>query len=373
MKSEKLTYDDPTTGVAVTQWTDYKGHSHHFYFTNPGWYDEGRKLLISSDRNNRTNLYGLDLESGAIEQLTDLEPVALPRELEFIRASKNPVRDEAYFFHDLKLMALDLKTRELRTLHEMEPGWVVSMTNGSADGRYVYFGISEDLSDRIRTDLLRGYVGFEETFRAKPLSRIVRVPSEGGAAETVFEEQYWIGHVNTSPTQPELLTYCHEGPGHLIDNRIWGLNAVTGESWKIRPMVEGELIGHEYWHRDGIHLGYHGHNARREWVLGFLRYDNTEWDEYEFQEKTGHIHSHDQALIVGDGGGVIRLWRREGEGYSAARILCRHDSSSHIQHVHPHPRISPDGQYVVFTSDRTGYGNVYTAPLVEFESLPRAE
>ncbi len=49
----------------------------------------------------------MDLENGEIEQLTDLEPVPLPREVEFLRASKNPVREEVYFWHDLTLLALD--------------------------------------------------------------------------------------------------------------------------------------------------------------------------------------------------------------------------------------------------------------------------
>jgi len=44
-----------------------------------------------------------------------------------------------------------------------------------------------------------------------------------------------------------------------------------------------------------------------------------------------------------------------------------------IQQTHPHPRISPDGKYVIFTSDRSGYGNVYSVPLVEFESLPEVK
>jgi len=86
-----------------------------------------------------------------------------------------------------------------------------------------------------------------------------------------------------------------------------------------------------------------------------------------------HVFSRDAELIFGDDGGVIRVGKREVGACAAPRILCRHDSAMRIQQTHPHPRISPVGHYVVFTSDRLGYGNVYTMPLVEFESLPFAD
>jgi oligogalacturonide lyase len=56
--------------------------------------------------------------------------------------------------------------------------------------------------------------------------------------------------------------------------------------------------------------------------------------------------------------------------YQGPRALCRHDSSMHIQQTHPHPRIAPDGTYVVFSGDRSGYGNVYRVEIPPFESLP---
>lgn len=70
MNSEMTNYKDPVSGVLVTQLTNYKGHSHHFYFTNVGWYAGGNKLLFGSDRNNRTNLFCVELATGEIEQLT---------------------------------------------------------------------------------------------------------------------------------------------------------------------------------------------------------------------------------------------------------------------------------------------------------------
>lgn len=41
------------------------------------------------------------------------------------------------------------------------------------------------------------------------------------------------------------------------------------------------------------------------------------------------------------------------------------------QRSHAHPAFSPDGKHVLFTSNRTGYCNIYLADVPEsFESLP---
>ena len=122
-----------------------------------------------------------------------------------------------------------------------------------------------------------------------------------------------------------------------------------------------------------MHVGYHGRTSEGKPMIGHIRFDNTMPHECDFPGQTGHIFSHDENLIVGDGAGVIRVWKKEGDRYAGPCVLCRHDSAMRIQQTHPHPRISPDGDYVVFTSDRSGYGNVYKAPLVEFDALSLAD
>lgn len=370
---ERSIRTDRTSGLPVTQHTDYRGHSHHFYFTNPGWIDNGRRLLFSSDRANRTNLYALDLESGSIEQITDLEPVPLPRELEFVRAAVNPVTDEAYFFHDRSLLGIDPTTKRSRLIAELAPGYVVSQLNVTADGLSIVYSEHEDLSDTIETDFLRGYVGFPETWAAKPHSRVTRAAVDGSGTRVVFEEDYWIGHANTSPANPAHATFCHEGPWDRVDHRIWGLDLVTGRAHRIRPTRPGETIGHEYWYADGERIGYHGRLADGRSVFGRCRLDGSDRYEHAMSGVTGHTFSLDERVIVGDGGGVIRAWQWTDEGYDGPRVLCEHRSSSKIQQLHPHPRIDPTGSYVVFTSDVTGYGNVYTVPLPDdIRSLPMA-
>ena len=364
---------DSLSGVAVRRLTAYRGHSHHFYFTNPGWYDGGKRLLISSDRENRTNLFGLELATGELTQLTDLEPLPPPREVEFLRACASNTRDEAYYWYGLDLVALDLRTLESRVLYRMDEGWDVSMINCSADGRHLYASISEDLSDRFRVDYLRGYIGFRQTWEARPLSRIIKVAIDGAGGEPIFEERYWIGHVNTSPTRSDLLTFCHEGPWNEVDNRIWGMNADSGEVWKIRAREADESVGHEYWHADGERIGYHGRNRDGTQFLGHAHYDDSDRVEVSFPGQTGHIHSNAPELIVGDGGRVVRLWRSSGDGYDGPRALCRHDSSMKIQQLHVHPRFDATGRYVIFTSDVSGYGDVYQVEVPSFESLPAVD
>ena len=111
-------------------------------------------------------------------------------------------------------------------------GRVGGGANATADGKYICTGHREDLSDRIVTDLGHGYVGFQETWEAHPHSAIVKIPIDGGAPETVYEENYWLGHFNASPNLPNIVTFCHEGPWRLVENRIWGLDLNTGEAWQ---------------------------------------------------------------------------------------------------------------------------------------------
>jgi len=361
---------DPVSGVRLRQLTSYRTNNHHLYFTNPGWFAGGRKMLFGSDRNNRTNLYAIDLESGEITQLTDLEPLPPPYEVQFLSVSINPTREEAYFWYGRELRALDLDTLAQRSLWIIPEKTRPSMLNCTADGRFVCTSVAEDLSDRIHTDMLRGYIGFRETFAAHPECRLVKVETDGSGATVLWTEKCWIGHVNTSPTRPSLLTFCHEGPWDQVDNRIWGFDLETQQAWQIRPREAGEAVGHEYWYADGVTIGYHGRRPDGGKFLGKIRFDNQERFEADFPGETGHIHSNDFSLIVGDGAGVIRLWKWNGDTFVGPRVLAEHRSSMKIQQAHPHPRFTPDGATVVFTSDWPGYCQVYEAEVPPFESLP---
>jgi oligogalacturonide lyase len=373
---EWATIEDLHTGIAIRQLTNYKGHSHHLYFTNPGWYDGGRRLLFGSDRGNRTNLFSIELASGEITQLTDLDQPPPPAETSFLFASLNRARPEVYFWHGRDLVALQLETLEERRIYRAPDNFLTNMTNVTADGKYLCTGIYEDLSDRFKVDLLHGYVGFREYWAAMPRSQVIRVDVDTGQAEFVFEENYWIGHVNTSPTLPNILTYCHEGPWQEVDNRIWGLDMSTGKTWKIRASSAGERVGHEYWMADGEQIGYHGHTSDNQPFYGSVRYDDTGRIEAPFPADSTHFHSNDLGMIVGDGtrrAPRLLLWRFRDGAFDGPRVVAHHRGSFQVQITHVHPRFSPDGRQILYVSDDSGYGNLYLVDTPDFDSLQPAE
>ncbi|MFD1674043.1 oligogalacturonate lyase family protein [Alicyclobacillus fodiniaquatilis] len=368
--TEWTEFRDPFSGVHIRQLTNYRAHSAHLYFTENGWYDENRRLLFISDRENRTNLFSLCMSTGEITQLTDLD-----EKITNINPCLNPEGTKAYFSTGEKVYAVDLYSLQLDKLYEETSTFRVGQLSCTADGQFLITALSENMSHRFRVDLGNGYVGHREIMEAKPHSKIIKIPTNGGEPEVVFEEQNWIGHINTSPTQSHLITFCHEGPWDLVDHRIWGFDLNTKDVWKIRPRIEAhEKVGHEYWHADGIHLGYHGFRENGIGFFGKTRYDNTEQEEIEFPFRNWHAQSDGFTQVVVDGrtpSDSIIYWKREHGSFSHAKLLCQHRCSFHSQKVHAHPRFSPDGTQLLFTSDKNGYGNLYLVDIPkDVDSLP---
>ena len=139
-------------------------------------------------------------------------------------------------------------------------------------------------------------------------------------------------------------------------------------------------MGHEYWFADGERLGYHGRprDGQGNHIFGSIRWDNSQHSEVNFPFHSTHFHSLDDRMMVGDGTPAFRnpaqpyiqLFKRTDDGYVGPKILAYHRSTFNDQHAHCHPRFTPDGRSILYTSDLTGYSNLYLVDVGNFDELP---
>ena len=378
---ERETYDDPHTGARVTRLTSYpNADDYHLYFTEDGWYDDGRRLLFRSDRTGSRQLFSIDLESGLITQVTDFD------DFQGQTAIDHEASD-AYFWVDKKLVRFDLeRLRATDVLYEVPEGYDEGSMDVNADGSVVYASIVEDVG------LPGDGSKMDEMMRSRPHVQILAVPTDGaGDPELIYEEERWISsHVNASPTDPDIFMFCQEGYWDRVEHRIWVADASTGEVWKVREVPEDAGIGHEYWMADGERIGYHGSMRDpqgRERVddpepfMGSARYDDTDYREMDLPDEVyalTHSHANSPELHVCDGSftglpyNICYRWNEETEAYEGPRALATVDWKP--GGPHPHSRFSPDGSQVLFDSDRyDGSSNLYLVDVPDFEDLPEYE
>jgi Tol biopolymer transport system component len=130
----------------------------------PAWSPDGRTLAVSGNQGGVTDLYLVDVETGAVTQLTDdryaaLQPVFSPDGTTLAYVTDRYQTDfERMQFGDLRLALMDLATREIRPLEVFGVGKHID-PKFSPDGRWLYFISDADgFNDVYRVELATGEV-----------------------------------------------------------------------------------------------------------------------------------------------------------------------------------------------------------------------
>ena len=77
-----------------------------------------------------------------------------------------------------------------------------------------------------------------------------------GDIKILLHSTDWVNHLLFSPTDPELLMYCHEGPWQKVD-RIWMIHTDGTHNTLIhKRTMANEIAGHEFWGLDGETIWY---------------------------------------------------------------------------------------------------------------------
>jgi oligogalacturonide lyase len=370
-------YRDPLTGRRVRQLTDSSSEDYHLYFYNPSITPDGKYLIFISERTGLSNLFRLDLKSGQIVQLTDTRPVRaeywpFTEPIQGVGACLPAVSNrgqEVFYFEGNDLFAVEIESLKQRQLLSLTSDRRSSMLQTNASGETLVFATWDESMFMERSQ--RAYAGEkfpDEQFFQETTSTIVRVEAATGNAEEVFcKEKFWINHVHVNPYNSDLILFCHEYSA--LSDRMWLLNVANGQYQPIPVQGTDEWYQHEFWSHDGQRICFHGGSAQ-DATQGFCGWCDLDGDSYikAYHYTSGRAYAHynlhpDGQTMVTDGearpGCISKVHLRDGA--QVFEILCRHDSYTFgdDQRCHPHPSFTPDGQQVIFTSNRTGSSNIY--------------
>ena len=388
--SEAKEFKDSLTGRRVWQATSVGNHNQAFYFHDRGWSRDSRWLYFASSRptgddpeGTRFKLYRMNPPDGDPERVNGTCPVQgsllhhqiFPDDRHVLeRTADGLFQVDMHGGSRKKLLEFD---RE----HDWEAFSIScdgKLLAGPRSTRYVSGRKKSDFPDR-------------ETYNTNTwllpdvrISWLVVVDAATGRSEEITHSRDWYTHVQWSPTDPGLISFCHEGIWLLVE-RTWLIRANGHGLRQVVQTRKGlEGLGHEFFSLDGACMWGHGYRPPKLYTGGRREFDT--YSRFIFRQSLSHPRDYrewpeekvsrhwnagsSQHWIVGDGthepnydsAAIWRAWididrdRLEFEPLASTR--------GPYEDIETNAQVSPDGRWVSWTSmQSTGTPQVFITEI----------
>ncbi|MFT3787928.1 MAG: oligogalacturonate lyase family protein [Tepidisphaeraceae bacterium] len=362
-------YVDPQTHLRVVHLSRYKtAYGSVVYFTYNPFSGDSRYALINDQYKDKWRyLYTYDFTSMTAKPLvTD----RLTQNQVMVAKSGN-----VYYQSDNAAWVVPIAGGVPRKLCDLPARW--------APG--IGFTVNAD-----ETLLLGGSVDSErepgKDLRNGP-NVLFTIDLRTGELKVIHRDNKWFGHVQFSPTDPDLCMFCWEGNWAQVD-RIWLVNPsksvvdpqgnVTSNARVAFHRTEpGEMAGHEFWQPDGKAIWFQ-HSARSfGFRLASLDVATGKLTQYTIPAGFGGIHetfSPDGTFMIADGSGA-KGNTNPGREKFLSKLTIPTDGSTELKAEHlvdlgandyavePNPHVSPDNRWVIFTATLHGTAQAYAVEL----------
>jgi oligogalacturonide lyase len=394
---------DPATGHRIVRLSREAG-SESLYFHQNAYTTEGDKLIMTSP----TGVYTFNLKTREIEKVLDgrVNVIVVGRKSR-----------QVYYTRTGTLYATNLDTRATKEIVKLPFRGGLSSLNADetlllgarteVEGQGPYGGQRErqfGTNPQLPTQQLGPngkpltYAERKEVMMNNRLEQhlpmvMYTVNTKTGEIKTILRSTDWLGHLQFSPTDPNYIMFCHEGPWHKVD-RIWTMRADGTGLQKIHTRtLNMEIAGHEFFSNDGRVIWYDLQTPRGEdfWVAGYeIATGKRTWYHLQRNEWSVHFNvSRDGNLFAGDGGDSemvahapdgkwIYLFRPESvpdvagirnphsddlikSGFFKAERLV--NMSKHDYELEPNVSFTPDGKWLVFRSNMFGPTHVFAVEI----------
>jgi oligogalacturonide lyase len=393
---------DPDTGHRIAQLSREPGSESLYFNLNP-FTPDGQKMVITSSN----GISMVNLQTHEVEKIIEgrARIIMVGHKTGQIYYSLRKVEGGTT---NRWVCAIDPKTKIVRQILKLARGQEVSAVNADET---LLAGTSIKRPDvGLRPDFFDGGTNQNRDIQSSNFQRnkkgqmmedrlAKRYPMDlffynitTGKTKKANRGTDWLGHLQFSPADPNLLMFCHEGPWHKVD-RIWTIRT-DGSDLKLihqRTMIM-EIAGHEFWSADGKTIWYDLQTPRGEvfWVAGYnIKSGARTW--YHLQRNEWGVHfnvSPDGSLFSSDGGDNkmvahaddgkwLYLFRPELiSDRSAGNIDTKKliqtgvfrseklvNMGKHDYALEPNAMFSPDMKWLIFRSNMSGANQAYAVEL----------
>lgn len=381
---------DSQTGHRVVLWSRLPGRSNTIYFHQQAFTAQGDLFVFyNTNPEGQRRLYSLNLNTQEITRLNDRDtswyffPQVAPKSRQVIVLSGNQV------------LSINLDTQDSRLVATVPQEWT-SGRGWALNNEENLLAAVAVVGERELTRTLPREGRLRKIMEAGLHNILYTIDLETGEIRTLLEtRKHWLGHIQFSPSDSNLLMYCHEGPWRIVEDRIWTIRTDT-DNPAPKPanpfLVRGtEANGHEFWDIDGSGVWFD------QWIYDDARPDaKTDalggrdfylsritltapvmTHRYPIHKHAWSYHyaiSADRTFFVGDGnhsGPGSWIFRytptvENGRLSTASLTIDKLTSlAGNKPPLEPNVRFTPDNKWVVFQSDASGASQIYAVELAK--------
>jgi oligogalacturonide lyase len=370
------TWIDKDTGHKIVRLIDRDSSNASFYFNNncfvPQKGDEGDIMVFYGGTTIGKELFSINLKTNKVVQLT-FNRGKLAGEMVC------PKTRSAYYQVGDTVFAVNVDTKVNSIVYIFDPSFKGRAGTINADGTYLAcVKATTDEEREIYAKYPAKHDYFNRMWEAHIERALYTVNIKTKEIKEIHREKEWTNHLLFSPTDPDILSYCHEGPWEKND-RIWNINIKTGKNtlMHVRTM-KNEIAGHEFF----------GVSGNREWfdlqkpkgdtffLAAFDMKTGKEDRIYQMDRNEWSIHfnvSKDEQTFIGDGGDPgqvakapngewIYLFKPVGDRFKSEKMV---NMSHHNYKLEPNVHFSPDEKWIIFRANFEGVEQIYAVEVAK--------
>ena len=366
---------DKDTGHKIIHFIPENGENRSFYFHNnpfiPADGKNNEKMIFYRKVNDENQLFSLDLKIRKIDRLTNKKGIRSEIVGKKSRKVFYQCRDSVF--------STGIESHETKLIYIFPEDVLGNVTTLNADETLLAGALITKEEAEIFRKFPRKADFFERVYEAKLLRSLFTINVKTGEFKKFYSEKAWLNHIQFSPTDPDLLMFCHEGPWHKVD-RIWTINIKGGKPKLMhKRTVYREIAGHEFFSPDGKKIWYDLQIPREEtFYLASVNIATGQLTKYGLTRNEWSIHyniSPDQELFAGDGGDSsqvakakdgmwLYLFKINGDSLKAEKLV---NMKHHNYHLEPNIHFSPDGKWIIFRANFEGHSDIYAVEIKKTE------